>query len=73
MLNSPDGRSNIAFTGYAYQCQQIEDFIDRLAEADDPNDPEVQRKIAEELDIPTESLDFYDVKYIESEVARRRW
>lgn len=72
MLNSPDGRFNVAFTGYAYQCQQIENFIDRLAEADDPDDPEVQEKIAEDLGLYLGSLDLYDIKYIKSEVQNKR-
>jgi hypothetical protein len=72
MLNSPDGRFNLAFTGYAYHCQQIEDFIGKLIEAEDPNDPEVQQAIADELGLSTDSLDIYDIDYIESEVTRRR-
>lgn len=62
---------NVAFSAYAYHTQTIEDFIDRLAAEDDPNDAWVQARIAMDLGINLNRLSESEIQYIEEEVAKR--
>lgn len=71
-IRSPDGRFNEAFSAYAYHTTQIEEFIDKLAEEDDPNDVWVQHRLACEVGINLDHLTDSEIVYIEEEVANRR-
>jgi hypothetical protein len=71
-VRSPDGRFNDAFSAYAYHTSQLDEFAERLAEEDDPNDVWVQARIACDLDINLVRLTDNEIKYIEEEVAMRR-
>ena len=56
---------------YYYHQQKIEDFIDELADADDPNDEATQYAVARATDLDFNKLTAYDIDYIEKEVAKR--
>ena len=62
---------HLAFNAYAYHQQQIEDFIDALAAADDPNDMDEQFYAALAANLDTSSITDQEREYIESEVAKR--
>lgn len=64
-------RHNVAFSGYAYHTQTIEDFIDTLAAEDDPNDVWVQQRVAMRFGINLDRLSQSEIFYIEEEVAKR--
>ena len=73
-LWAPDQRSkieNVAFSAYAKSTQDIEDFIDDLAAATNPNDMATQSRLAAAHDINLDSLTRQEREYIESEVAKR--
>ena len=59
------------FCCYAVHKDSIEAFIDRLAEADDPNDLRVQSRIADEVGLNWDLLDAEEIHYIEQEVQKR--
>ena len=61
-----------AFNAYAYHQQKIEDFIDALAAADDPNDADIQWDLSYECGLNLDNLTDYEIHYIEKEVAKRR-
>ena len=72
---APDHRSSInnkAFSAYAMRQQEIEDLIDALAAAADPNDYATQLSIYNTLDFDSDTLTTDEVNYIEREVSRRR-
>ena len=72
---APDRRTSInnkAFSAYAFRQQQIEDLVDALAAADDPNDYATQLSIYRALDFDSDTLTTDEVNYIEREVSRRR-
>ena len=71
MLNSPDGRFNEAFTLYAMHTQAIEDFIDKLVHADNPNDQWEQYRLANAAGINVNRLSASEISYIEEEVSKR--
>lgn len=62
---------NLAFSAYAFHQQQIEDFIEVLAAADDPNDGYEQLAAARCVGLDPSSLTFDEKEYIEKEVAKR--
>jgi hypothetical protein len=62
---------NMAFNMYAQHQQSIEDAIDMLAAADDPNDPRTQMEIFCRVGIKTEYLTPAEIDYIEKEVSKR--
>lgn len=62
---------HLAFNAYAYRQQQIEDFIDALAAADDPNDMDAQFHAALAANLNTSSITGQEQEYIEREVAKR--
>lgn len=64
--------NNLAFSAYAFRQQQIEDLIDALAAAADPNDYATQLSIYNALDFDSDTLTIDEVNYIEREVSRRR-
>lgn len=59
------------FMVYACEEQKKEDFINALAQEEDPNDPMVQDAIAYRLGINTDLWTKWDIEYIEREVAKR--
>ena len=59
------------FMIYACEEQKKEDFINALAQEEDPNDPMVQDAIAYRLGINTDLWTKWDLEYIEREVAKR--
>ena len=61
-----------AFNAYAYNQQKIEDFIDALAAADDPNDADTQWDLSHQCGLNLDNLTDYEIHYIEKEVAKRR-
>ena len=74
MINAPWFNSPVeqaAFNAFAYHKQNIEDFIDELAKADDPNDPECQYAAARSSGLNIGSLTVAEINYIESEVSKR--
>ena len=62
---------NVAFSCYAQYTQNIEDFINDLAVAADPNDTVTQNRLAIAHSINLDSLTRQEREYIESEVAKR--
>lgn len=59
------------FMVYACEEQKKEDFINALAQEEDPNDPMIQDAIAYRLGLDLSSLTSYDRDYIEREVSKR--
>ena len=62
---------NVAFSCYAKYTQDMEDFIDALAAAPDPNDWATQNGLAAAHDINLNALTRQEREYIEREVAKR--
>lgn len=62
---------HLAFNAYACHQQEIENFINHLAESDDPNDFYVQRAAAQTAHLDMNSLTSSEIEYIEREVAER--
>lgn len=60
-----------AFACYAIHKDAIEAFIQRLIFADDPNDTDTQRGIADEVGLNWQLLTPDEIEYIEKEVSRR--
>jgi hypothetical protein len=56
---------------YYYHQQKIEDFIDELADADDPNDEETQRQAFARAGANPRDFTQADFREIEREVMRR--
>ena len=72
---APDCRTSInntAFSAYAMRQQEIEDLINALAAADDPNDYATQLSIYRALNFDSDTLTTNEIHYIEREVSRRR-
>lgn len=67
----PGPTEHLAFNAYAMHRQQVEDFIDILAAADDPNDEATQWDALEQVGLNANDLSPADLDYIEKEVARR--
>ena len=59
------------FMVYACEEQKKEDFIEALAQEEDPDDPIIQATIAANLGIDMGTWTSWDWNYIESEVAKR--
>ena len=62
---------HLAFNAYAYHQQEIENFINYLANAGDPNDFYAQRAAAQAANLDMNSLTSNEIEYIEREVAKR--
>ena len=62
---------HLAFNAYAYSQQRIENFINALAAADDPNDISAQADAALAANLNISSLTRDEREYIEREVAKR--
>lgn len=63
---------HLAFNAYAYHQQEIENFINYLVNAGDPNDFYAQRAAAQAANLDMNSLTSSEIDYIEREVAKRR-
>lgn len=59
------------FMVFACEEQKKEEFIDALAQEDDPNDEYVQEAIADRIGLNLNLLSRSDIEYIENEVAKR--
>ena len=66
-----DPVEHTAFNAYAYSQQRIENFINALAAADDPNDISAQADAALAANLNISSLTRDEREYIEREVAKR--
>ena len=64
--------NNVAFSAYAFRQQQVEDVIDMLAAADDPNDFSTQCFIYNTVGIDSDTFTNDEINYIEREVSHRR-
>lgn len=60
------------FGAYVNHTTKIENLIDALVEADNPDDPYEQARICEEVGIKLDWLSDSEIEYIEEEVAKRR-
>ena len=60
-----------AFNAYAYHQTCIDDYVDRLAAADDPNDSMTQANLLYAVGLSPDALTSDDMEYIEREVNRR--
>ncbi len=63
--------NNLAFSAYAFSQQRIEDFINALAAADDPNDGATQTDLLYGVGLNPSDLTSDDIEYIEREVSKR--
>ena len=63
---------DVAFLAYVAQAEAIEDFINDLAQAEDPNDLSTQHRLAYECNLDINTLTSYEINYIQEEVAKRR-
>ena len=71
MLRKEVGTVSDLFNCYACHTQTIENFIDRLAATDDPNDYPTQVICASSVGLCLNSLTLSERDYIEKEVAKR--
>lgn len=74
-LWSPERRSSIAnkaFSSYAFRQQQIEDVINLLVEAPDPNDYSTQIDAYAAVNLNSDTLTDNEVEYMIKEIRRRR-
>lgn len=60
-----------AFNAYAYHQTCIDNYVDRLAAADDPNDNATQANLLYAVGLSPDALTSDDIEYIEREVSRR--
>lgn len=63
---------DVAFLAYVAQTEAIEDFIDALAQEEDPNDLSTQHRLAYECNLDINTLTSSEIKYIQKEVSERR-
>lgn len=71
---APDRHSsinNLAFSAYAYHQSAIDDYVNLLAAADDPNDPYTQTSLLYQVGLTPDALTSEDMNYIEREVNER--
>jgi hypothetical protein len=60
-----------AFNAYAYHQTCIDDYVNLLAAADDPNDPYTQTSLLYQVGLTPDALTSEDMNYIEREVSER--
>lgn len=60
-----------AFNAYAYHQSAIDEYINRLAAADDPNDGATQADLLYGVGLSPSDLTSDDIEYIEREVSKR--
>lgn len=73
-INSPGCHSSMnstAFNAYAYHQTCIDNYVDKLAAADDPNDSLTQTNLLYAVGLSPDALTSDDIEYIEREVSRR--
>jgi hypothetical protein len=63
---------DVAFLAYVAHAESIEDFINALAQEEDPNDPYTQRRLAYECNLDINILTASEIEYIQKEVSERR-
>lgn len=63
---------NIAFLTYVAHTESIEDFINALAQAEDPNDLYTQHRLAYECNLDINMLTASEIEYIQKEVSGRQ-
>lgn len=71
-LWAPDHRNkvvNTAFSAYAYHQQCVDDYVNLLAAADDPNDSATQTALLYQVGLSPVDLTSDDIRYIEREVS----
>lgn len=71
---APDRHSSInntAFSAYAFHSQQIEDLINMLAAAADPNDEGTQLAACRQVGLSLDDCTTDEIDYVEKEIARR--
>ena len=62
---------DLPFMMFVCEEQKKEDFINALAQEEDPNDPIVQESIAYQVGLDTNSLSRWEIEEIEREVSKR--
>lgn len=60
-----------AFNAYAYHQTCIDNYVDRLAAADDPDDSATQVNLLYAVGLSPDALTSDDMEYIEREVSKR--
>lgn len=68
---TPHFVENRAFSCYAMRQQQIDEVVNLLAAAEDPNDFETQCCIYDEVGIDSDTFTENEIQFIIREVARR--
>lgn len=63
---------DVAFLAYVAHAESIEDFINALAQVEDPNDLSIQHRLAYECNLDINTLTSSEIKYIQKEVSERR-
>jgi hypothetical protein len=63
--------NSTAFNAYAYHQSAIDEYINRLATADDPNDGAAQADLLYGVGLNPSDLTSDDIEYIEREVSKR--
>ena len=66
-----DPIEHTTFNAYAYHQSAIDDYINLLAAADDPNDPYTQTSLLYQVGLTPDTLTSEDMNYIEREVSER--
>lgn len=60
-----------AFNAYAYHQTAVDDYVELLAGADNPNDPATQTSLLYQVGLTPDALTSDDIEYIEREVSNR--
>ena len=63
---------DVAFLAYVAHAESIEDFINALAQAEDPNDLYTQHRLAYECNLDINMLTASEIEYIQKEVSERQ-
>lgn len=73
-INSPGcqcSMERLAFNAYAHHQSAIDEYINRLAAVDNPNDSATQVNLLYAAGLSPDALTSDDIEYIEREVSRR--
>lgn len=63
---------DVAFLAYVAHTESIEDFINALAQAEDPNDLYTQHRLAYECNLDINILTASEIEYIQQETTKRK-
>lgn len=63
---------DVAFLMYVAHTESIEDFINALAQEEDPNDSYTQHRLAYECNLDINMLTASEIEYIQKEVSERQ-